>query len=223
MRDEGLPHPSSLEADVNRQNQLDALHAKIRSCRKCLDAGYPITPGGVFSGKVGARIMIVGQAPGVTEIQVLRPFNASSGRRLFQWLGEAGFDEADFRARQYISSVTKCYPGKMPNGRGDRRPGREEQQLCRPYLDRTLTMVQPEVIILVGGLAIETLLGKFKLEHIIGQVFERPAPWDAKRTVRFVPLPHPSGASAWTNSAENQKLIKKAIRELARLKRELRL
>ena len=208
---------------MNRQAQLDALHAEIRACRKCLDAGYAITPGGVFSGRVGARIMIVGQAPGITEIQVLRPFNASAGRRLFEWLGEAGFDEADFRANQYISSVTKCYPGKMPNGRGDRRPGREEQQLCRPYLDRTLAIIQPEVIILVGGLAIETLLGKFKLEAIIGKVFERPAPWDRAKTVKMIPLPHPSGASAWTNSPRNQKLIKKAILELARLKRELRL
>lgn len=208
---------------MSRQTRLTALHAEIRACRKCLDAGYAITPGGVFSGKVGARIMIVGQAPGITEIQVLRPFNASAGRRLFQWLGEAGFDEADFRADQYISSVTKCYPGKMPNGRGDRRPGREEQQLCRPYLDRTLAIIQPEVIILVGGLAIETLLGKFKLEAIIGKVFERPAPWDGARSVKMIPLPHPSGASAWTNSSHNQKLIKKAIRELARLKHELHL
>lgn len=204
---------------MNQQSQLDALHAEIRACRKCLDAGYPITPGGVFSGKVGARIMIVGQAPGVTEIQVLRPFNAASGRRLFEWLREAGFDEADFRANQYISSVTKCYPGKIRGGRGDRRPSREEQQLCRPYLDRSLAIVQPEVIIAVGGLAIETLLGKFKLEHIIGKAFERPAPWDAAQTVTIVPLPHPSGASAWSNSPENQKLIKKAIRQIARLKR----
>ncbi len=164
--------------------------------------------------------MIVGQAPGVTEIQVLRPFNAASGKRLFGWLREAGFDEANFRANQYISSVTKCYPGKIPGGRGDRRPSREEQQLCRPYLDRSLAIIQPEVIIAVGGLAIETLLGKFKLEHIIGKAFERPAPWDATKTVTIVPLPHPSGASAWSNSPENQKLITKAIRQLARLKRE---
>ena len=213
-----IPHPSSFKA---RQSQLDALHSEIRACRKCLDAGYPITPGGVFSGRAGARIMIVGQAPGITEIQALRPFNAASGRRLFQWLGRAGFDEADFRDMQYISSVTKCYPGKMPNGRGDRRPSREEIELCRSYLDRTMAIIRPELIIPVGGLAIEALLGKVKLEDIVGKVWQRPAPWDETRSVILVPLPHPSGASAWTNTPKNQALIDKAIRELARLKREL--
>lgn len=180
-------------------------------------------PGGVFSGKVGARLMIVGQAPGITEIQVLRPFNASSGKRLFQWLSQAGFDEADFRAQQYISSVTKCYPGRLADGRGDRKPGKDEIALCRPYLDRTLAIIQPQVIILVGALAIETLLGKFKLAEIIGQTFERPAPWDEKQTVIFVPLPHPSGASAWTNTPANQVLIQKAIRAIKKLKHDLSL
>lgn len=208
---------------MNRPAQLKQLHQEIRACRKCLDAGYEIVPGGVFSGKRGAQIMIVGQAPGITEIEVLRPFNASSGKRLFQWLGEAGFDETTFRAEQYISSVTKCYPGRVPGGRGDRRPSREEQTLCRPYLDRALAIIQPKVIILVGGLAIETLLGKLRLIDIIGKTFDRPAPWDAKQSVIYVPLPHPSGASAWTNAPENQALIKTAIRQLSILKRELQL
>jgi uracil-DNA glycosylase len=203
------------------QGLLDALHAEIRSCRKCLDAGHAITPGGIYSGGLGARIMIVGQAPGVTEVVALRPFNASAGRRLFLWLSQAGFDETEFRATQYISSVTKCYPGKMADGRGDRRPSKDELALCRPYLDRTFALVRPEVILLVGSLAIETLLGKYKLNDIIGKTFKRPAPWDAGQSVIFLPLPHPSGASAWTNAPANQALIQKAIRALKKLKHEL--
>ena len=205
------------------QGLLDALHAEVRACRKCLDAGHAITPGGIYSGGLGARIMIVGQAPGVTEVVALRPFNASAGKRLFQWLGQAGFDETEFRATQYITSVTKCYPGKMADGRGDRRPSKDELALCRPYLDRTLALVRPEVIILVGSLAIETLLGKYKLGDIIGQTFKRPAPWDAGQTAIFLPLPHPSGASAWTNAPENQALIQKAIRALKKLKHAMNL
>ena len=185
--------------------EWDALQAEMRACRRCLEAGYEIVPGAVFSGPASARLMLVGQAPGVTEAQVKRPFNASSGTRLFQWLAEAGIDEADFRERNYMTAVTKCYPGKHPSGKGDRKPSRAEQQLCRPFLERELALVQTRVILAVGGLAIETLLDrKLRLNEAVGRVFEVGG--------RYVlPLPHPSGASLWPNRAENQALIQQAL------------
>ncbi|NJL95522.1 MAG: uracil-DNA glycosylase, partial [Anaerolineae bacterium] len=96
------------------------LQARIRACRQCAEAGYTISGPPVFSGPPTARAMIIGQAPGHTEVANGRPFNYTSGTRLFKWLAEAGFEEADFRARHYMASVTRCYPGKHPNGRGDR-------------------------------------------------------------------------------------------------------
>lgn len=182
-----------------------ALQAEMKACRRCLEAGYEIAPGAVFSGPASARLMLVGQAPGVTEAQVKRPFNASSGTRLFQWLAEAGIDETDFRGRNYMTAVTKCYPGKHPSGKGDRKPSRAEQQLCRPFLERELALVQPRVILAVGGLAIETLLDRrLRLNEAVGRAF--------KVGGRYVlPLPHPSGASLWPNRAENQALIQQAL------------
>jgi uracil-DNA glycosylase len=149
--------------------------------------------------------MLVGQAPGVTEAEAKRPFNASSGRRLFQWLAEAGFEETDFRTRYYMTAVTKCYPGKHPKGKGDRKPSRAEQKLCRSFLQRELALVQPRVLLAVGGLAIETLLGRsLRLDQAVGRVFEVNG--------RYVlPLPHPSGASLWPNRPENQARIEKAL------------
>jgi uracil-DNA glycosylase len=149
--------------------------------------------------------MLVGQAPGVTEAQAKRPFNASSGRRLFQWLAEAGIDETDFRARHYMTAVTKCYPGKHPKGKGDRKPSRAEQKLCRPFLEREFALVQPRVLLAVGGLAIETLLGrKLRLDEAVGHLFQTHG--------RYVlPLPHPSGASLWPNRPENQARIRQAL------------
>jgi uracil-DNA glycosylase len=177
----------------------------MRACCKCLEAGYAITPGAVFSGQAPTPLMLVGQAPGVTEVQAQRPFNASSGRRLFQWLGEAGFEETAFRARYYMTAVTKCYPGKHPNGKGDRKPSRAEQKLCRPFLDQELALVQPRVLLAVGGLAIETLLGeKLRLDEAVGRVFEVDG--------RYVlPLPHPSGASLWPNLPQNQARLRQAL------------
>jgi uracil-DNA glycosylase len=147
----------------------------------------------------------VGQAPGVTEVQAKRPFNASSGRRLFQWLSEAGFEEIEFRASYYMTAVTKCYPGKHPKGKGDRKPSRAEQKLCRPFLERELALVQPRVLLAVGGLAIETLLGqKIRLDQAVGRVFQVDGRW-------VLPLPHPSGASLWPNKPENQVRIQRAM------------
>jgi uracil-DNA glycosylase len=143
----------------------------LRECRLCLDAGYRITPGPVFSSGPEPRVMLIGQAPGITEGQVKRPFNAGSGRRLFQWLGEAGWDEADFRARHYMTAVTKCYPGPSGNGKGDRVPSRAEQALCRPWLEQELRLVNPRLVILVGGLAIKLVYPpKARLDEIIGTV-----------------------------------------------------
>lgn len=177
----------------------------MRACRRCLQAGYEITPGAIFSGPAPAPLMLVGQAPGVTEVQAQRPFNASSGRRLFQWLDGAGLDEAAFRAGYYMTAVTKCYPGKHPTGKGDRKPSRAEQALCRPFLDRELALVAPRVVLAVGGLAIETLLGRrLRLDEAVGNVYEV----DGRRVL---PLPHPSGASLWPNKPQNQARIERAV------------
>jgi uracil-DNA glycosylase len=188
------------------------LQAEMRACRRCLEAGYDIVPGAVFSGPAPAALMLVGQAPGVTEAQVKRPFNASSGTRLFQWLAIAGLEEDDFRRDYYMTAVTKCYPGKHAGGKGDRRPTRAEQRLCRPFLEQELTLVQPRVLLAVGGLAIETLLGRrLALAAGVGRAFEVDGRW-------VLPLPHPSGASLWPNRPENQARLERA---LALLRQEL--
>ncbi|MEE8390482.1 MAG: uracil-DNA glycosylase family protein, partial [Anaerolineae bacterium] len=177
------------------KDELTTLHIQMQSCRRCLEAGYPIVPGAVFSGPATARVMIVGQAPGITETQVGRPFNGSSGRRLFRWLAQAGWEETEFRATQYMTAVTKCFPGKASGGKGkgDRVPTRAEQKLCAPFLEWELALVQPKLLVPVGGLAIRRFLGSVKLAEVVGEVVQDEAGhW-------IVPLPHPSGASLWLN------------------------
>jgi uracil-DNA glycosylase family 4 len=196
--------------------ELEALHREIAKCRKCAEAGYIVesVPHLVVSGPAEARLMVIGQAPPSERSSHGRPFSGPAGQRLFKWLAEAGWDEEEFRARCYITAITKCYPGKAP--KGDRRPTPVEQKLCRPFLDLELALVRPEVIALVGGLAIETFLGHNKLQDIVGRAFVRDG-------VRHIPLPHPSGASLWLNAPENQVRVRKALRVLGRLKQDLRL
>lgn len=219
-------------ADVTKQD-LTALQNEMRGCQKCFTEGYDIVPGAVFRGKATAKVLLIGQAPGITEVEAKRPFNASSGRRLFQWLGAAGWEEADFRTRHYMTAVTKCYPGRNTSGKGDRVPSKEEQALCRPFLDREMALVNPHLIIPVGGLAIKLFYPKSaKLKEIIGtaayfppDVLANPVNYNLKQAERLtefeadrnpagrwlIPLPHPSGASLWPNRPENKALINRAI------------
>jgi uracil-DNA glycosylase len=181
------------------------------ACRRCPKAGYPITPGAISSGPVTAEIVLVGQAPGITEPQAGRPFHGSAGRRLFAWLAQIGWEEQEFRATQYMTAITKCYPGRNKNGRGDRVPTRREQKLCAPFLERQLALVQPKMILPVGGLAIRRFLGQVKLVDIVGTAHQDVlGRW-------IVPLPHPSGASLWLNEPENQERVRHALGHIQRL------
>lgn len=152
--------------------------------------------------------MTIGQAPGVTEVEAGRPFNAGSGSRLFEWLADAGLEEGRFRRTQYMTSVTKCFPGKAANGSGDRVPSRDEQKLCRPFLDREIELVDPSLIIPIGRLAINLFFPSTQpLQQIIGIELERDGRW-------IVPLPHPSGASRWHQTEDHRALIQKAIERI---------
>ena len=159
--------------------------------------------------------MIIGQAPGITEAEAGRPFNAGSGTRLFSWLEQAGFTEDRFRAEQYMTSVTKCFPGKSKGGGGDRVPSRAEQTLCRPFLDREIELINPSLLIPVGRLAIGLFFpAKLPLTEIIGNESQIDG-----RVV--IPLPHPSGASRWHQIEENRKRIAEAIGRIGKIREEL--
>jgi uracil-DNA glycosylase len=170
-----------------------------------MDEGFEIYPPAVFSGGDSARFMTIGQAPGITEQEAERPFNAGSGTRLFGWLARAGIEEDWFRTTQYMTSVTKCYPGRQTSGSGDRVPSRREQALCRPFLEKEIELVNPSVIIPIGRLAINLFYpSKLVLREIIGTQLEVDGRW-------VIPLPHSSGASRWHQIEENRKLIDRSI------------
>jgi uracil-DNA glycosylase len=184
-------------------DDLELLQIDMRNCTRCLDVGHSVTAGAVFSGTVGARVMLVGQAPGPTEAVSGIPFCGPSGRRLFRWLADVGWQEDEFRRTQYITAITKCFPGKGKGGRGDRVPTAGERGLCAPFLDRELDLVAPQLVLAVGGAAITRFLGSGPLDARVGQAFHAGG-----RTV--VPLPHPSGANLWLNRPESQARLRQA-------------
>lgn len=161
-----------------------------------------------------SRVMLIGQAPGPREGEIGRPFAWTAGRTLFRWFETAtGVDEASFRAGVYISAVARCFPGKAPGG-GDRRPDREEIGRCQRFLSREVQILRPDLIIPVGGLAIEQVLAhKGPLVDVIG----------VQRRVRYhevevdvIALPHPSGVSTWHRVEPGVTLLARALELVAR-------
>src|SRR5260370_13997684 len=167
-------------------------------------------------------MMLIGQAPGAVEAVRRLPFQGRSRKVLMGWLMRAGFSsEAQVRRQVYMSSITKCFPGKGSGG-GDRRPSRAEVDLCRPHLDRQLALIKPDLLILVGGLAHERFLPGRPLDTLVGRLFDASGLEVSGRTGArplLVPLPHPSGASRWLNVVENRALLDRALRQLRPLTR----
>ena len=179
---------------------LASLQRDNRRCRACVEAGYPLESLPVVHGFEGHRAYMLGQAPGVVEGEERRPWRGRAGRTLRRWLE---LDEDDFYATFYCASVTRCYPGKAPSGRGDRTPTPREQELCAFWRDWELRLLRPRLIVTVGGLAARRLLGLKSVTECVGRRFDYG---DAAA----VPLPHPSGASGWLNDLANRARVAEA-------------
>ena len=181
---------------------LASLQRDVRVCRACVEAGYPLESLSVTNPRLGQPAYMYGQAPGPNEGAERRPWRGRAGQTLRGWLR---MDEDTFYSTFYCASVTRCYPGKHPSGKGDRVPTPREQELCEFWRDWELELIRPRLIVPVGGLAIGRLLGKRSLVAAVGHRFELP---DGRVAV---PLPHPSGVSIWLNAPENRALVARAV------------
>jgi uracil-DNA glycosylase len=188
-----------------------SLQRDLSVCRACVEAGYPLESLPVIAPYSGQRAYIYGQAPGAVEGFERRPWRGRAGRTLRRWLA---LDEDEFYATFYCASVTRCYPGKAPSGRGDRTPTAHEQELCAFWRQRELKLIRPQLIVTVGGLAARRLLGLTSVSDFVGKSYMLDG-------AIAIPLPHPSGASGWLNDHRNRARLGKALthvrREVARL------
>ncbi|MSP49033.1 MAG: uracil-DNA glycosylase family protein [Alphaproteobacteria bacterium] len=160
---------------------LDRLLTEIRACRLC-EAHLPLGPRPVVQAGAGARLMIVGQAPGTKVHASGIPFNDPSGDRLRAWLG---VDRDTFYDRERIALVPTgfCYPGK--GGGGDLPPRPE----CAPAWQAKVRRHLPNV-------RLTLLVGRYALAHYLGD--RRKATLTATARAyedylpAFWPTPHPS-------------------------------
>jgi uracil-DNA glycosylase len=200
---------SSREPD-RRYRSIASLQSDLARCHRCVTAGFSIASPPVVQGAAGRRAYLYGQAPGIVEGAAGAPWQGRAGRTLRAWLEH---DEAQFDATFYCASVTRCYPGRV-SGRGDRTPSPAERRLCAPWRVEELRLLRPTLILTVGGLAAAAIVGARTLSECVGKSY-------LSDDAIVIPLPHPSGASAWLNEATNRRRLGKALthvrREIARL------
>jgi uracil-DNA glycosylase len=202
--------------------RLAALQREHRACTRCVDAGWLPAARPVFSGRWGQRVVLVGQAPGPVEHEVGQPFSGRAGGQLMRWLCRAGFaGEEDARRRIYFISATTCFPGRRPDGAGDRRPTPREVEACRPWREAVLRLVDPPLVLPVGSLGLSLFLPGRLDEYVGRAVLDdgsdaplHPGPGTGRI---LVPLPHPSGQSRWLNDPRRAALLDAALDRLRTL------
>lgn len=191
------------------QLRLDQHVAELRQCRRC----PRMVPPPVSGGPVLSNVILIGQAPGVKEPVLARPFAWTAGKTLFGWFNQfCGMTEDEVRARIYFAAVCRCFPGKTSAG-GDRVPAPDEIRNCSSWMNDEMDILRPQLVIPVGKLAISQFMAIGKLDEVIGRVF--PIRRD-RRTINLIPLPHPSGASPWHRIPPGKQLLENAMQLIAR-------
>lgn len=166
--------PATIVPDLS---DWGALADAMAGCTACAlaESRQRVVPGVNPS---GARVLLVGEAPGRSEDEGGRPFIGRSGQLLDDLLAEVGLDRAELA----VCNTVKCRP---PD---NRTPKRSELDTCRPWLDRQVEVIEPSVVVTLGGTALAWALGRgVRIGEVHGNVYERPGHV-------VVPTYHPSAA-----------------------------
>src|SRR5262249_42650474 len=133
-----------------------ALHEEAASCRAC-PLWKNATQTVFGEGAAHARIMLVGEQPGDKEDLVGKPFVGPAGRMLDRAFEQAGID----RGKVYITNAVKHFKF-LPRGkfRLHQKPTTPEIRACRPWYERELAAIQPELVVAMGATAVQSVFGK---------------------------------------------------------------
>jgi uracil-DNA glycosylase len=160
------------------EDPLSALHEEIRTHRGCgfeiCESATNIVPG---EGSPTADLMLVGEAPGVSEDEQGRPFVGRAGRLLDELLAEAGLQRCDV----FITNVVKARPP------GNRDPSADEVAHHLPWLEQQLALIQPHVVMPLGRHALAHFAPGRKITEVHGEPI-------IERDRRLVPWLHPAAA-----------------------------
>lgn len=187
---------------ISRIDAMEMINKEYRDLPKRdakWDLSVRLVPG---EGRLDAKLMIIGQAPGANEDEQLRPFVGRSGQLLDSLLRRVRIN----RKNTYITSVVQFFPPQ------NRLPSRSEVALCKPFLEKQMQIVKPRYVIALGNLSSETLLGIGEVEKNHGRLIERD---DVTYLITF----HPAAALRFKDNyglmlADFRKLREKAAKNL---------
>ncbi|MDG1891261.1 MAG: uracil-DNA glycosylase family protein [Verrucomicrobiota bacterium] len=165
----GLPAASQEEEDLigrvdtwptlqgaEKDAAMERLMAQATSCVRCTHLAQSRTQVVFGVGSVHAKLMFVGEAPGLDEDRQGEPFVGKAGEMLTRILEAMGLT----REAVYIANVLKCRPDTPGNSFGNRQPSPMEMQSCWPYLMDQIKLIRPSVMVALGGTAVRGLLGR---------------------------------------------------------------
>jgi uracil-DNA glycosylase family 4 len=155
---------------------LEALAAHVSSCTNCALCQTRNTTVPGEGNADSPDIMFVGEGPGAEEDAQGRPFVGKAGKLLDKMIDAMGYR----RGEVYIANVVKCRPPE------NRKPLREEMDLCLPYLRQQIGLIQPKILVGLGGTAMEGLLGR-----PVGITRMRGV-WQEYAGIKLMPTYHPS-------------------------------
>lgn len=177
------------------EEKLKKIKDEVLKCKKCplyKTRTYPV----IGQGNHQAKIVFIGEAPGVSEDKTGQPFCGQAGKILDELLESAGIK----REEVYICNILKCRPP------GNRNPQSQEIEACTPYLERQIEIIRPEVICSLGNFSTDFVFKKYGLKdqlqgisRIHGKVFEVDTLFGA---IKIIPFYHPAAATYNPNMKE---------------------
>src|SRR5687768_9164559 len=190
---------------------LPEVRQAAEGCRAC-DLWARATQTVFGRGPVPARLMLVGEQPGDREDVAGEPFVGPAGGILAKGLEEAGID----REAAFVTNVVKHFKWRPAPG-GKRRlhekPNAAEVRACRPWLETELALVQPELLVLLGSTAAQSVLGpSFRVTRDGGRVLASPIEGVAPAGV--LATLHPSAVLRSRSSEEREEGLRTLVRDL---------
>ena len=149
------PKPAVLNAEAKAEAIAD-LRTRAMACVKCPNLASSRKNVVFGVGDINTELMFVGEAPGQDEDEQGEPFVGKAGQLLTKIIQTMGYS----RSTVYIANILKCRPDTPGQTAGNRKPTPEEMKTCLPYLLAQIDLIQPRVIVALGGTAVEGLFGK---------------------------------------------------------------